>query len=157
MPWWCVKCKTTSNDNINALGARLRFSVFVERKLVYGCKKWSEYGNKNDFWIMWHEKHDLPSVQYGVSLLWWWWWWGGGVLDHQLKRSLTAGFSVSRGSVQNGHRDVHSLDRCGICTDVQYLHREREWGSQYMYSVFASNTGRLIGAKARPRNNASSF
>ena len=49
-----------------------------------------------------------------------------GVVDHQLKRSLTAGFSVSRGSVQNGHRDVRSLDRCGICTDAQYLHTQRE-------------------------------
>jgi hypothetical protein len=29
----------------------------------------------------------------------------------QLKRSLTVGFSGSRGSVQNGHRDVHSLDK----------------------------------------------
>ena len=44
-------------------------------------------------------------------------------MNCQLKRSLTAGFSGSRGSVQNGQRDVHSLDKWGICTDVQYLHR----------------------------------
>ena len=44
----------------------------------------------------------------------------------QLKRSLTAGFTGSRGSVQNGQREVQSLDKCGICTDVQYLHRRRK-------------------------------
>ena len=31
------------------------------------------------------------------------------------------GFSGSSGSEQNGQREVHSLDMCGICTDAQYL------------------------------------
>ena len=105
-----------------------------------------------------HEKHDLPRARYiqsvnycdddGGS---------GGVLDRQLKRSFTAGFSGSRGSVQNGHRDVHSLDRCGICTDVQYLRRESEDCSTRVQCLPAIQVDLYVGAKAHPRNNASSF